>query len=310
MRVRNIECQLAQGQVRRYLNGDPLSDVAVEQLEDHLGECPDCNEFFQDCKQELIEDKAESEIEEEVYAPAQSSASSEISAVPRFLVDAIRQKRETLDKVVKPIATHAVINDVREERQSFKSYTKPLAYSIVLAGVLIAMSTFMRDPSRVLGDRVETALPAAKAAIVGPTTLASSEGSSSTVPKSDQSELVTTIPETNSTTPTSEQPKTGTNNLESKSVTTDSTSNEAQKMKTANPPDTTSGKPATANSTSGNTASVVAPSPRRRTTNRRSAPTRPVARRQRPVAKPVVKAPASKPGIRVYDDNGNPISNR
>ncbi len=294
MRVRNIECQLAQGQVRRYLNGDPLSDVAVEQLEDHLSECPDCNEFFEDCKQELIEDRVEAEIKEEVYAPAQTSTSSEISAIPRFLVETLRQKRETLDKVVKPIATHAIINDVREEKPSFKSYTKPLAYSIGLAGVLIAMSTFMRDPSRVLGDRVGTALPAAKSAVVSPTALVSAQGSNSTEPKSEQPETAKTSQETNSTAIDPAPSKTPT-------------------LKPTNIPDSsnsTNTKPTNTNSTSTNTASAVTPSPRRRTTTRRSTPTRPAARRPRTVAKPVIKAPASRPGIRIYDDGGNPISNR
>ncbi len=300
MRVRNIECQLAQGQIRRYLNGDPLSDVAVEQLEDHLSECPDCTEFFQDCKQELIDDKNESEIEEEVYAPAQTSASSEISAVPRFLIDAIRQKRETLDRVVKPIATHAVVQDVREAKPSLNSYTKPLLYSIGLASVLIVMSTIMRDPSKVLGDRVETTLQPNPPVVAKP--IAVENDPAADTSQSGSESVENSKPSLNTNRVKNPEPT-----QESKTVQdASSASNVLGAPAIAKPKPTlavNSSKTTNLGSSGSATTSKVAVV-RRSTTNKTT------LRRRTPASRPLAKATPPNRGIRVYDGDGNPISQR
>lgn len=42
MQTRNLECQLAMAQLKRYLSGTKLSDDALEALESHLVDCPIC----------------------------------------------------------------------------------------------------------------------------------------------------------------------------------------------------------------------------------------------------------------------------
>ena len=42
MQTRNLECQLAMAQLKRYLSGSKLSDEALEALESHLVDCPVC----------------------------------------------------------------------------------------------------------------------------------------------------------------------------------------------------------------------------------------------------------------------------
>ena len=42
MPVKNIECQIARGQIGRYLAGESLSDEALKQLEGHIVGCPEC----------------------------------------------------------------------------------------------------------------------------------------------------------------------------------------------------------------------------------------------------------------------------
>lgn len=42
MNLQNIECQLAQAQMNRYVAGDPLPEDTLQQLEKHLASCSDC----------------------------------------------------------------------------------------------------------------------------------------------------------------------------------------------------------------------------------------------------------------------------
>ena len=42
MPVTEFECQIARGQIGRYLGGGPISAEAMKGLEEHLAECPGC----------------------------------------------------------------------------------------------------------------------------------------------------------------------------------------------------------------------------------------------------------------------------
>jgi hypothetical protein len=157
MRIQNIECQLAQGQLNRYLAGDPLSDTALTQLEAHFAECGECQAEVAMRRQTL-----ESVASPSPMTPvATNEKPTAASPVPRFLVDALRGKPDAKPKTVKPSTpTHAVIHDEREPAAQGSSMIKPLLYSVGLAGVLLAMTAIMKDPSRVFGARAEEVLPA------------------------------------------------------------------------------------------------------------------------------------------------------
>lgn len=165
MQVKNIECQLAQGQLNRYLGGGALSDTALSQLEAHIRECEDCAEHFEDRKQSLQQSLQESPDETGMEtAPAPPEPNPSNAGVPRFLVDALRRKKVELDVAVRPVVktaipTHAVIEVSEPELPSRASFLRPLLYSLGLAAVLIGMSTIMRDPTKLFGERVDTAVP-------------------------------------------------------------------------------------------------------------------------------------------------------
>lgn len=170
MPTQNIECQLAQGQLNRYLAGDAISEAALVQLEGHVGECETCRLMLVE-KRKALENMITPQTAV-VAAPESTKASGPdrdipheaASPVPRFLIDAIRKgvpNREKTESKLK-ITTHAVIDDQREALPTKSAFVKPMMYSLGLAAVLIVMSTVMRDPTRFLGDRVGPAKQANK----------------------------------------------------------------------------------------------------------------------------------------------------
>ncbi len=162
MPTQNIECQLAQGQLNRYLAGDAISEAALVQLEGHVGECETCRLMLVE-KRKALENMITPQTAV-VSAPDSAKASvveretphEAASPVPRFLIDAIRKGVPNRDKNESKlkISTHAVIDDQREALPTKSAFVKPMMYSLGLAAVLIVMSTVMRDPTRFLGDRV------------------------------------------------------------------------------------------------------------------------------------------------------------
>ena len=117
--VVSLECQLAQVQIKRFLNGDNIPEDLLKDLEQHLLSCSDC----------LAVAKGERDAIEAhmVATPAEAAQ--------------IRQK-----------APASNVLDV------FKQ-PKTLALSVGLGVVLILMSTIMRDPTKLLGAKAINAHP-------------------------------------------------------------------------------------------------------------------------------------------------------
>lgn len=181
MRTQNIECQLAQSQLNRYLAGEPFSETAVRQLEEHVNECPACTLLIAQRKQALLaESKSQPATHAAAHVPGDDGEDShEESGMPRFLVNAIRSKKApkapdsdqptSETKPAKPTAKRtapakpttnaAVIHDEREPAATKGAYLKPLIYSIALGAVLIGMSSIMKDPTRLFGQRAANELP-------------------------------------------------------------------------------------------------------------------------------------------------------
>jgi len=119
--VMSLECQLAQVQIKRFLNGDNIPEDLLKDLEQHLVSCSDC----------LAVAKGE-----------RAAVESHMVATPGDVVQ-IRQK-----------APATSVFDV------FKQ-PKTLLLSAGLGVVLILMSTIMRDPTKFLGGKAIAAHPAA-----------------------------------------------------------------------------------------------------------------------------------------------------
>ncbi|MBX3118142.1 MAG: hypothetical protein KF784_03690 [Fimbriimonadaceae bacterium] len=277
MPVQNIECQIAQGQISRYLSGDSFPTAVVTELEKHIAECPNCQEIVNQKKSmlqamlrlqgapaakavvEVLEDEEEAEVKvSEVTRQPKPSRQT----LSQKLIDRIAQAHEEQEKQV---------STKREAFDKKKFFGKPLMYSLALAAVLVAMSYVMKDPTRLFGDRV----------------VASSSSAAL-----DQTPPPVAAPEED-TTGTTVEPEILGNTVSS---VTDSIANAASAaLATQTLPE----QPATEPPTTEAPPKTVEPAAAKPTT---ATPT--------PARKTQKRIPQRKPsssGIRVYDKDGNPI---
>jgi anti-sigma factor RsiW len=145
MQLQNFECQIAKAQIGRYVAGDALSEEALEQLEAHIGKCPDC-------KQNLAERRA---VLQAMLSPGESHAEAQQDppARKRFdLASFIKSKVAAKRPVHAAVATEA----------KPASFTKPALYSLALGAVLIGMSYLSKNVGSVLGPKAEQTMASAQ----------------------------------------------------------------------------------------------------------------------------------------------------
>ena len=118
MQTRNLECQLAMAQLKRYLSGAKLSDEAMEALESHVIECPTC----------------------QLAVQAQRAQNEQATPVSP-LTQAVVQTPAPTAQSGKPI---------------LGGHLKTLGLSLGLATILIAMSMIANDPTKLFGDRLQS----------------------------------------------------------------------------------------------------------------------------------------------------------
>lgn len=123
MPVQNVECQIAQLQIIRFLKGEAVSGDMVEQLEAHIGQCSECRAYLAERKQELL-----SLVGEERPSTRSSTTS----------------KLTTKDKAV-----------VATPPSAAKFSWKTAAYAGGLTVVLLSMSLLSRNPTSFLGAKVQ-----------------------------------------------------------------------------------------------------------------------------------------------------------
>jgi len=309
MPLKNIECQLAQGQLNRYMGGDGLSDSALEQLEGHIRECEDCGIYLDEKKralQAMIDPQVPS-----TSAPAkpQNIPTHAVVEFPEeskpansFMATLVK-KRAALDQAVRPASNSNTTAQSAAPTPS--SFVKPLLYSLGLAAVLIGMSALMRDPTRLLGDRVEKTNPEAGKASPPEPKPNTVETESSATNKSDS---VKPNNGAGSVPPTAEST--------TNSSTSQSASNEAANTK----PDATKTNTAAASTPNQPTTnqpknSIKAPATTRSTTRSttRTAPRKAPAKGRVAARKPRVATNTVKPlskGIKVYHGPGQLIADQ
>lgn len=165
MAVQNIECQIALGQMSRYLSGDALAADVEDELKAHIARCSSCASALEH-RRVLLQAMLGANV---AVAPEHSPDAEEPSETPRgngrakarlgknlFAEAVVRSARDNTNAgdepaLSPPTATHT-------------PYWKALAYSAALALVMVAMSFLMRDPTRLFGERAiadaEVATPA------------------------------------------------------------------------------------------------------------------------------------------------------
>ncbi len=141
MPVQNVECQIARLQIGRFLKGELLPPDMMAQLEAHIGRCPECRAELAGRKAEL-QALANGRKEPGTDAAQKPSATTERPAQarpsnPRPMSEAPRKAAVATPPAAAPFPW------------------KTVAYSLALAGVLVAMSFVAKDPTALLGPRLE-----------------------------------------------------------------------------------------------------------------------------------------------------------
>lgn len=129
MEVASLECKLAQVQLQRYLEGGPMSPEAVRALEEHLTSCPSCRATL-----------------------AAETPSPKPAPIPETPVT------HAVVETPAPTAEAPKTPWIRALVDRIPGRFRTLTLSIALAACLVAMSTFAKDPTQLLGPRA-SALP-------------------------------------------------------------------------------------------------------------------------------------------------------
>lgn len=185
MDLANIECQLAQAQMSRYLAGDQLPEDTVVQLEKHVSSCPNCSAAAEEKKISLVEMLAQSQAnpveppEIDVAPEPNIRAQAAPAEDPLALSDdAVAAALRALEEMPEPAEAAAKTDDVPADepeegeceaapKKKFKlalpiadwkqlaaKNAKPMLFGFLLGAVLIGMSAFVKSPTAMLGKKV------------------------------------------------------------------------------------------------------------------------------------------------------------
>ncbi len=171
MEIENLECQLAQAQMSRYLAGDTLPEDTVQQLELHIGSCPACSAVAAEQKISLEEMLTASKASP-VVAPELEVVAPNIreGVAPAIDQDVINAAMEQLESAPEPEPVVAA-EETPEETPAKKKFQfpalnlaalrevaaknfKPLLIGFALGAVLIGMGAFAKKPTDLLGKKV------------------------------------------------------------------------------------------------------------------------------------------------------------
>ncbi|MCH7599754.1 MAG: zf-HC2 domain-containing protein [Myxococcales bacterium] len=153
MQVKNVECQIAQAQMRRYLAGEEMPTAVVSDLEAHLKGCAECMAAAQIERQSLT-----NVLTNRSAGKSRKSASPDAPAPQPPIPFATKLARKRLQPGKAAIQAPVDILDTPDEQHAPKPKKKSInlktvAYSLGLALILVLMSTVMKDPTAVFGPR-------------------------------------------------------------------------------------------------------------------------------------------------------------
>ncbi|MHB8637069.1 MAG: zf-HC2 domain-containing protein [Fimbriimonadaceae bacterium] len=154
MPVQEFECQIARGQIGRYLNGEQLSAEALRQLGAHVAECSECKIFLDNRKAALQGMLGEGPM------PTRQEARAVVDVNPSEALIAQIRARSVPEEPVPAASMPA--KPVRAV------VTKPIIYSGLLGLVLLGMTYVNRNPSGLLGPHASSVVAAAPINAAGP----------------------------------------------------------------------------------------------------------------------------------------------
>ncbi len=168
MPVQNIECQIANAQLGRYIAGEGMAAEAVRQLEAHVSNCPDCKRTLEEKRTALVATlegtTAVSHPAPAVETPKPRPATTRLSPSASRLAQALVAKAAAEAPAPRPAPAAPAI-PAEPVKPKVNTPWKPIAYSGALALVLIGMSYMSK--SDILGTKASADLPE-KAAVTTP----------------------------------------------------------------------------------------------------------------------------------------------
>ncbi len=150
MQVQNIECQIAQAQLGRYLAGEGMAGEAVRQLEAHVAKCPDCKIILEGKRSALVATLEGTGPKLVTAVTSKASPSVDPRSSASRLAQALVAKAAEAST---PPAPAAVVVDRAKPVINWK----PIAYASALAAVLIGMSYLGK--ADLLGSKASASLP-------------------------------------------------------------------------------------------------------------------------------------------------------
>ena len=142
MTTKNVECQLAQGQIGRYLGGDRFSPDAMKHLEAHITECDECMAMVTEKRHDLME---------------------RLGSVPTRAVVEIDTSKSGRERLTEEIAKKSGAMAKAKDSLLKAMLPKPVLYAGLLAIVLMGMSYMSRGALKRFGPTAGDTLPVAKA---------------------------------------------------------------------------------------------------------------------------------------------------
>lgn len=291
MNTKDLECRLAQAQLARYVAGEELAAELVADLEAHLAECAECHAAVEARRNVL----AQRLFRGEAFASQPQSDSPSGDRIEPYaaveMVARLHRRGGWLQSWVE------VLSQAGSRTASAGSARKwrPLALSLLLSGLLIAMTAMAKNPNSLFGERVAPTTPIAERNSAGslsdgrPMPMASRSSSAS------EGSAITFVP--NAENPTSSGGSsslaTAPSSAESENSQTRVSAPREVEADSGDRPTLATGK----RPKEGNAPPSLDPAAR---PNSPPSPARNTAR-------PRVGARTDVGSIRVYDSNGNPI---
>jgi hypothetical protein len=291
MNTKDLECRLAQAQLARYVSGEDLAAELVADLEAHLAECAECHAAVEARRSVLAQRLFRRETS---ATQVQTGSRPEDPTEPYAAVEMVSEPRRRggwlqslVEVLFQPSSPTASGGSARKWR--------PLALSLLLSGLLIAMTAMAKNPNSLFGERV------APTAAIGEQSPAGSSSDGRLMPMASGSSSATEGPPTSSAPNPDNDAPSGRNSPPADAPSGD----EPTKAETG------AGLPREAEAGSGNRP-TSATGTRTKEANAPPSPhptTRPssVPSPARNTVRPRVGARPDVGSIRVYDSNGNPI---
>jgi hypothetical protein len=316
MAVKNVECQLAEMQIGRFVSGEALSAEAIKQLDAHLAVCANCNTVLNDRRKALksMLNQGYAAVTTDIptarkenlliKALAEKATTAKFTPPRRTAVEASPEPA-TSKKRLNPVAALTEAAKTDDKNASLK---KTLIYSAALGIVLFAMGYLSHGQGGLLGDSAAQSYPA-QAPTSAP---ADSTSTVSTPPKSESEAEQTPKPKAPAKKHSASKPLTAASDA-TPSGTSTPVANDAGSSTTdssKSPNDNTS---TDASESPIVPAKAVVHHPRKYVpaAHKRRLPIRRVVRQRR--SRPVAHHHATKParakwGVRIYGEDGKPIN--